>query len=127
MKHKLLLIASLSIGICAQAQFDNSNAPAIGDQTGYFGLDTLAPSYDGITGTGVNWDYSATLGIANETRELSILDASAEDPNGDFSTSTNAQKLEGLLTTFYTGDASGRVSQGIIFQDPSIGNVTATF
>ncbi len=127
MKHKLLLIASLSIGICAQAQFDNSNAPAIGDQTGYFGLDSLAPAYDGTTGTGVTWDYSATLGIANETRELSILDASTEDSNGDFPSSTHAQKLEGLLTTFYTGDASGRISQGIIFQDPTLGSVVATF
>lgn len=127
MKQKLLLIASLSVGVCVQAQFTNTNAPAIGNHVELFGLDTLAPAYGGMTGSGVTWDYSGTLGIANETRSLDILDGPTEDTDGDFPTSVIAQKLEGLLTTFYTEDASGRVSQGIIFNDPSFGNIVAQF
>ena len=127
MKKKLLLIASLTIGVCAQAQFAESNAPAIGAKNELFALDTLAPSYEGTTGSGVIWDYSTTLGVPNETRNIEIFTASAVDTDGNFGSSDKAQVLESLLTTFYTDDAAGRVSQGIIFNDPTIGNLVATF
>lgn len=125
MKQNLLLIASLAIGISAQAQFLETNAPVINDNVHLYAIDSLnAPTYENVTGVGVTWDYSSYKGYENETRDINIDDGSTST---DFPTSQKAQVFDGPLTTYYTDDANSRISQGMYLDLPGIGTSVVKF
>lgn len=127
MKKNLLLIASLLFGAGSFAQFTESNAPSIGDGQTLFVIDSMAPNYDSTIGEGVTWDYSAYGGYNGDTRLLSVYDATGTPNAGDFPNSTLALDLEGMLMSYMTNDAGGRISQGFIFSEPTLGEVISTF
>src|SRR5690554_997502 len=127
MKRNLLMVASLFFGASAFAQFTNDNAPQIGDGMTLYRLDTLAPAYGGVTGSGVTWDYSTTLGFKDDTRTVTVLDASTTGNAASFGTSTVAQEVEGFLMSYTTSVGTGRESQGFVFTEPSFGEVVAVF
>lgn len=127
MKKNLLLIASLLISAGSFAQFTESNAPAIGDGLTLFVIDSMAPNYDSTVGEGVTWDYSTYGGYNGETRLLSVYDATQTPNSGEYPSSTIAMDLEGMLMSYMTNDAGGRVSQGFIFSEPNLGEVISTF
>jgi hypothetical protein len=125
MKKSLLFFFSLS-GLLLNAQsLDLTNEAAIGDAQGYFLCDSNAVNYDAVVGDGIEWDYSAILGIPNQSRVVDIIDASASTFYSDFPGSVKAISIENALTTFYSSDANERISQGFVFQEPSFGDVIA--
>lgn len=127
MKKKLLLVASVFFGASAFAQFTDANAPAIGDATNLFIVDSLAPSLASETGAGAVWDYSGLLGYQGENRTITIKDPAVGDHGMSFPLSTGAQDLQGFLSNFSISDATGRVSQGFVFDDQVLGEVVAIF
>jgi|SRR5690554_228107 len=127
MKKNLLLAASLFFGVSTFAQFEQSNAPVIGDSITLYILDSLAPSYSSETGANATWDYSQTPGFEFESREYTALDPASTGNVLNFPSSTLAQHLEGLLLTFSTNTATERVSQGFVYNDTGLGNIVAIY
>src|SRR5690554_3074044 len=127
MKRNLLLVASVLFGGSAFAQFVESNAPAVGDAATLYIVDSLAPNYAAETGASATWDYSATLGYQNETRDIQILDPTSTGNATSYPLSTKAQDIANFLLNYSTDDATGRVSQGFVFTEASLGEVVARF
>lgn len=127
MKRNLLIVASLFCGASAFAQFTDANAPQIGDGTTLNIIDSLAPNLSAVTGTGVTWDYSTTLGYENETRNITILDPAMTGNSASFGTSTSAQDVQGFLTTYTISSPGNRESQGFVFKEAQLGEVVARF
>lgn len=127
MKRNLLLVASVLFGASAMAQFVESNAPAVGDAATLYIVDSLAPNYAAETGASATWDYSATLGYENETRDIQILDPTSTGNAASYPLSTKAQDIANFLLNYSTDDATGRVSQGFVFTEASLGEVVARF
>src|SRR5690554_8187665 len=91
MTRNLLLVASVLFGGSAFAQFVESNAPAVGDAATLYIVDSLAPNYAAETGASATWDYSATLGYQNETRDIQMLDPTSTGNATSYPFSTKAQ------------------------------------
>lgn len=129
MKKTLLSILTIMLGVGVNAQFDEGNSPAINDELTLFLLDSNATDYASEIGNNAVWDYSATTGYNGETRKLTIRDAADTSANGTFSLSTEAFDIEDFFINYMTKDASGKKSQGFIFNAESIdaGIVIAKF
>lgn len=120
MKKTLLSLFTLMLGLGANAQFTDSNAPSIGEHHTLYLLDSNATDYALETGNNAVWDYSATTGYNGETRKISIRDAADTSGNGTFNTSTQAFDIEDFFISYSTSDASGKKSQGFIFNAETI-------
>jgi hypothetical protein len=126
MKRNLLLVASVFFGASAFAQsLTSANAPAVGDNIVLYIVDSMAPNLASETGASATWDYSATLGYENETREITMLDPAMTGNASSFPISTEAQDLEGFLLNYTINSPSGRESQGFVFTEQSLGEVVA--
>src|SRR5690554_1028846 len=68
-----------------------------------------------------------TLGYQNETRDIQILDPTSTGNATSFPLSTKAQDIANFLLNYSTDDAAGRVSQGFVFTEASLGEVVARF
>lgn len=129
MKKTLLSLLTLMLGIAANGQLTEANAPAINDQSTLYLLDSNATDYASEIGNNAVWDYSNVTGYTGETRDITIMDASDTSSNGTFNTSTDAFDIQGFFVTYLTNDASGKESQGFIFNavDLGIGAVVGRF
>lgn len=132
MKKHLLLAAALMTGVVASAQFTASNAPAIGDGSTLFVLDSTATAFGSETGTSAVWDYSSTPGYNDGAgnpvgRTVSVLDATTTANAADYPNSTNTLKIQDVITIYYTDDATGRMSQGMMFNEPTLGDVIGRY
>lgn len=133
MKKHLLFVATLLTSFVASAQFTDSNAPVIGDGATLYVLDSNATAYNNQTGTSAEWDYSTTSGYDDglgnaQTKLITVIDASTAPQAADFPASTHALEIQDVITQFYTDDAAnGRVSQGLTFEEPSMGTIVGRF
>ena len=127
MKKNLLLVASFFIGAATYAQFTQANSPAIGDGTTLYVIDSMAPAYANETGSSANWDYGTTAGYDNETRNITILDASTTSNTASFPGATDVTELEGFIQTYSTVSATGVTGYGFVFDEPNAGELVAQF
>ena len=127
MKHPLLLATLLTGSAFAQTvTMEQSNEPAIGDTKTMYACDSLTDPLASTTGSGVTWDYSNVIG-ANSTKIIEIIDPATSAYSSAYPTSTKGFSIQGSLTNFYNSTATERVSQGFVFEEPSLGVFVATF
>jgi hypothetical protein len=78
-------------------------------------------------GANATWNFSQIAGIFGVTKDVQILDAT-QDPNyASFAGSTKMYDIGGNLQTFYSSSANGRISQGFVFNEVSLGAVVASW
>ena len=126
MKKSLLLI-SLTATTLVNAQLTQSNEPTIGESESMYLCDSNYTNYANITGSGVTWDYSQIASYAGELRTVEIVDPSSTPNAASYGTSTKALKLGDNITTYFNSSATDRVSQGFVFNEPSLGEIIVTF
>jgi hypothetical protein len=78
-------------------------------------------------GANVTWDFSQIAGIFGVTKDVQILDATQDANYASFAGSTKMYDIGGNLQTFYSSSASGRISQGFVFNEVSLGAVVASW
>ena len=124
MNKILLLLASvlMSAGVSI-GQFTQSNEPVIGDGTTLYVIDSAAVSYENITGTGVTWNYAMYGGYNDDTRTLTVYDASTTPEAASFTPASTALGIENFLLTYNSSTADDRTSHGFIFNEPDFGEI----
>lgn len=127
MKKNLLLVASLFLGAASYAQFTQSNSPAIGDGAMLYVIDSLAPAYANETGSNANWDYSNVSGYNNDTRDITVVDATTSPNASNFPNATETVDLEGFLKTYSSTTATELTGYGFVFNEPNIGELVARY
>lgn len=127
MKKHLLFTSMLVASLSQAQQLDLTNEPAIAEGVMMYVCDSLTDSYASTTGTGVTWDYSQLLGLNGTTKTLEILDATLTADAASFPTSTKVMSIEGVIKNYFNSTATERVSQGFVYNEPSLGSVLATF
>ena len=127
MKHSLLLATLLSgISFAQTVTMEQANEPTIGNTKTMYVCDSLTDPLASTTGSGVTWDYSNVVG-ANSTKIIEIIDPATSAYSSAYPTSTKGFSIQGSLTNFYNSTATERVSQGFVFEEPSLGVFVATF
>ncbi len=126
MKYTFLLFSCI-FGVSAKAQFNQSNEANVGQNSLMFFCDSSVTSYSTITGAGATWDYSQLLGYYGQTRDLQVIDATTSTFNTIFTTSTKGFKVQNAITNFFNSTASDRTSQGFVYEEPTLGVLTADF
>ena len=121
MKKSLLALSFLPL--FSFAQMTEANDPAIGTTATLYVCDSNTVLYENVTGTGVTWDYSNLLGVQELTKELTVAAVDPGTVDSIFVDATKKYSIGDLLTTYYSTSASGRVSQGNIFSEQSLGSV----
>jgi len=127
MKKEILFIALLTASFTQAQSLNSSNEPTIGEFVLMYECDTLTDNYDGITGTGITWDYSQIAGLNGGTKTISVIDPATTDSAAHFTTSTKAMSIENSLINYFNSTGTERVSQGFVYQEPNFGTVLATF
>lgn len=115
---KILLFATLLTGT-AFGQMTQANEPTIGTSATMYLCDSNVVNYEGVTGTGVNWDYSTIDGIFNTTKSIDVLDATLTAQADSFPGATYAISVGGALISYYSSTATERISQGFMYFEPS--------
>jgi hypothetical protein len=127
MKYSLLLSTLLSgVSFAQTVTMEQANEPAIGNTKTMYVCDSLTEPLANTTGSGVTWDYSNVIG-ANSTKIIEIIDPATSAYSSAYPTSTKGFSIQGSLTNFYNSTATERVSQGFVFEEPSLGVFVATF
>ncbi len=125
---KQLLFASVLLSFSGYSQaLDQTNEPTVGQSRVMYVCDTLTNALSSTTGTGITWNYAQILGLSGQTQIIEIQDPATTANASSFSTSTKAFSIQGSLTNYYNSTTTERVSQGFVFEEPSIGVVLATF
>jgi hypothetical protein len=126
MKYTFLLLSCI-FGVTAKAQFNQSNEANVGQNNIMFFCDSSVTSYANVTGAGVTWDYSQLLGYYGQTRDLQVIDATTSTFNTIFTTSTKGLKVQNAITNFFNSTPTERTSQGFVYEEPTLGVLTADF
>jgi hypothetical protein len=126
MKTALLLFAFLPLFFTAQV-FDQSNEPAIGALASLHLCDSNANHYANVVGNNVTWDYSQLSGIFGVTKDIQVTDATLDVNYASFLGATKMYDVGGTFQTFFSSTAGGRVSQGFVFNEVSLGAVIASW
>lgn len=126
MKYTFLLFSCI-FSVSANAQFNQSNEASVGQNSLMFFCDSSVSNYASVTGTGVTWDYSQLLGYYGQTRELQVIDATTSTFNTIFTTSTKGFKVQNAITNFFNSTPTDRTSQGFVYEEPTLGVLTADF
>lgn len=124
---KSLLLLSLTASTLVSAQLTQSNEPSIGESETMYLCDSNYTNYAAITGPAVTWDYSQIASYAGELRDVEVVDPSTTPNAASYGTSTKALMLGDNITTYFNSSASDRVSQGFVFNEPSLGDIIVTF
>jgi hypothetical protein len=127
MKKHLLIAAGLFTSAFSFSQFTQGDEPAIGDGTTLYVIDSMAPSYDNVTGSSVEWDYSSYGGYNGESRNLTVLDPSATTNASDYPSATAALDIQGFLVNYTSSTATERTGHGFVYTDGDIGDVVVVF
>jgi len=128
MKKTLLFISALMAGSTfAQNTFTNANEPAEGTTANYFLCDSLADNMATITGANVTWDYSDIAKYDGENRTIIIEATSSSSYASDFSNSNKFWNLQDMTQDFWNTSSTERIREGIVIEEPSMGNVVAKF
>jgi hypothetical protein len=129
MKKQLLLVSSaLLASFLGNAQtWSSTNEPAIGASTVMYAVDSLAPNYANLTGSGQTWDYSQVSGYDNNSKVVSILDASESMYATEFPNSTRVMDIPGYIQSFHTISTDEKITQGFILPIDGFGDAIITF
>ena len=127
MKKHLLIAAGLLTSAFSFSQFTQGDEPSIGTGTTLYVIDSMAPSYDAVTGAGVEWDYSTYGGYDGESRNLTILDPAGTVYAADYPSATAALDIQSFLMNFTSSTASERTGHGFVYIDADIGEVVVVF
>jgi len=123
---KTLLFTALTIGFIGNSQsLTQANEAAIGEMQAMFVCDSFVDMQENVTGSGITWDFTTLDAYSGQTRDYEILDASTSPFYSDFSTSTKTLKVASI-ETFYNS-ITDKVSQGFVYDEPSLGDIKATF
>ncbi len=126
MKYTFLLLSCI-FGVSAKAQFNQSNEANVGQNSLMFFCDSSVTNYASVTGAGATWDYSQLLGYYGQTRDLQVIDATTSAFNTIFTTSTKGLKVQNAITNFFNSTSTDRTSQGFVYEEPTLGVLTADF
>lgn len=124
MRKTLLFIALLG-STATFGQMTQTNEPNIGDTRTMYVCDSFATNYEGTTGTGVTWDYSALSAYLGYENDITIGDATLAANALDFPTSVKTVEVQNATTTYFNSTATERVSQGFVYYEPSFGEIKA--
>ena len=123
MKKKLLVV-SMIVSSIANAQFTQTNEPAIAATTNMYVCDSNYTDAAATTGTGVTWNFSDITGYAGD--QLKVLSVASAAGLG-FTGSTKVTEIPSFISHYWSSTATDRVSQGFIFNEVSLGDVTVKF
>jgi len=107
--------------------FNQGNEPAIGNQITLHLCDSNANILANTTGNNVTWNFSQIAGIYGVTKTVQLNDATMNPNIASFTGATKVYDIGGTLLTFFSSTANTRTSQGFIFNEPSLGVVTASW
>lgn len=125
---KKIIISLFLVPLFASAQnFNPTNEASIGSLQSLFLCDSNTFSYAATVGSNVTWDYSQLAGIFGVVKDVQIKDATLDSEYASFSGSQKTMEIGATLRTFYSSDASSRISQGFVFNEVSLGNVVASW
>jgi hypothetical protein len=127
MKKHLLIAAGLITSVFSFSQFTQGDEPVIGTGSTLYVIDSMAPSYEAVTGSGVEWDYSVYGGYSGDSRNLTVLDPSTTTYASVYPSATAGLDIENFLTNFTYSTATERVSPGFVYIDGDIGEVVVVF
>ena len=127
MKHSILVTILSASAFSFGQSLTQANEPAIGETQMMYLCDSFATTYESTTGSGVIWDYSNLLGYFGQNKVLSVIDATMAPNAPDFPSSVKAIQIENAFTTYFNSTSTERISQGFVFKEPSLGEVTAIF
>ncbi len=120
MKKKLLVVSMIVTAI-ANAQFTQTNEPAIGATTNMYVCDSNYTDAAATTGTGVTWNFSDITGYDGD--QLKVLSVASAAGLG-FPGSTKVTEIPSFISHYWSSTAAERVSQGFVFNEVSVGDVT---
>ncbi len=125
---KTLLFTALTLAFFGNTQsLTQANEAPIGTDQTMFLCDSFIVNYENTTGAGVTWDYTMLAAYYGETRDYTVDDATTDPNASDFPTSQKTMALGVNIATFYNSTVSERSSQGFVFNEPTIGEIIATF
>lgn len=127
MKKHLLIVAGLLTSAFSFSQFTQGDEPTIGTGTTLYVIDSMAPDYSAVTGSGVEWDYSSYGGYNGESRNLTLLDPTSTSYASEYPSATAALDIENFLVNYTSSSASERTSHGFVYTDGDIGDVVVVF
>lgn len=127
MKKHLLIFAGLITSAFSFSQFTQDTEAAIGSGSTLYVIDSMAPAYESVTGSGVEWDYSSYGGYPGEDRNLTVLDPDDTDFANDFPNATAALDIQNFLKNFTYSTSTEKVSPGFIYTDAQLGEVVVAF
>lgn len=126
---KTLLSAFILFASFSQAQsLTQGNEPSIGSSVIMYVCDSMATDHGTVTGSAVTWDYSNIGGYEQQpagsgtsvTKVISVLDATTTMATDSFPGATYAIDVQGALTSYYSSTATERISQGFLYEEPSL-------
>jgi len=126
MKRIFLPLLLIPFGVFSQA-FDQNNEPTIGALSSLHLCDSNANVLANTNGNNATWDFSQIAGIFGVTKDVQMLDASLDPNFASFAGATKLYDIGGNFQTFFSSDANGRVSQGFVFNEVSLGAVVASW
>ena len=117
---KKLLVASLIFTSIANAQFTQTNEPALAATTTMFICDSSYTDAAGTNGSGVTWDFSNITGYTgNQSKIVSVTDGTGTLYTG----ATKITNIPGLIASYWNSTSTDRTSQGFIFTEATVGDV----
>jgi hypothetical protein len=115
MKNVLLgILALASYEVSAQTYTANDTL-STGDSETYYVADSSAADLEGITGTGVTWDYSSLFTYTGTTSLDTIKDASNSADFGDYPNAVYHDDLAGGASNYFTNYEDSVLSYGYTF------------
>jgi len=127
MNKSLLFTAFILPTSMLVGQFTQTNEPQIGSSSVLYVIDSLAPTFENITGNDVEWDYSSYGGYGGVSRDLLVVDPATTPYAGDYPLATKALLIQDFLSLFFTSTPDDRTSYGFVFYEPSFGDILAEF
>lgn len=125
MKKKLLFVTALISGTVFGQSFTSSNEPASGTTQQMYQCDSSASSLSATVGSGVTWDYSNIMKMANPNK---IYGVEANTNLTDFPLSNKVITIPGALTTYLETSATDRNILGFEFNaGATLGNIKVKF
>jgi len=124
---KILLYLFFAPLFASAQNFNPSNEASIGSLQSLFLCDSNTNSYATTVGSNVTWDYSQLAGIFGVVKDVQIKDATLDPEYASFAGAQKTMEIGATLRTFYSSDASSRISQGFVFNEVSLGNVVASW
>jgi hypothetical protein len=103
-----------------------SNEPTVGTSTIMYLVDTTSSNYSTLTGANQTWNYSTLAGYEDNSRIVSVEDASESEV---FPNASLLLNIPGFMQTFYeyAEGTNDKMAHGYVFEVPGFGEARITF